>query len=114
VIVPDYKTTSSPSPAPSPSTIANYGYHQQGAWYLDAVTPWPRRARRVRVRLPGEDPALPRDRRRAGPDRAAVGALLNDRALEVYAECTATDTWPGYTTTSNSRRYPPWASATWR
>ena len=37
LIVADYKTSASASPAAFARSVANYGYHQQDAWYRDAV-----------------------------------------------------------------------------
>jgi len=39
-----------------------------------------------------------------------IGRKRNDQALQVYAECVATDTWPPYTTDVELISLPGWAS----
>lgn len=97
MIVADYKTTVSADPAKFSRSAADFGYHQQHAWNLDAV----------RALGLAEDPAFVFVLQEKDPpylvsvveldvEAVRVGDLLNRRALEVFAECTATDTWPGY------------------
>ncbi|MER7734150.1 PD-(D/E)XK nuclease-like domain-containing protein [Streptomyces erythrochromogenes] len=98
LILTDYKTTTDASLTAVAKTVANYGYHQQAAWYIDAATA---------LDLGDEDTELvfvfqektapylvtviqlPRDDVRRGRQK-------NRRAIEQYAECTATGIWPGH------------------
>lgn len=98
IIIPDYKTTVSAEPGSIAKSMANYGYAAQAAWYEDAV---------VALGLTDvtafvfvyQEKTPPYLVTVAEPDAAAlrIGRALNQRALEVYAECTAANTWPGYT-----------------
>lgn len=96
-ILVDYKTAASADPGKFARSAADYGYHQQDDWYRTGLTA-------VRG---DEDPAfvfvvqekvapylvtvveLDEPAKRMGRER-------NERALRIYAECTRTNTWPGY------------------
>ena len=100
LIVPDYKTTArAVDPGSLSKTLAEFGLHQQGAWYLDAVHA---------AGLVGDlDPAfvLVFQSKTApylvnvvqvDPHALMWGDVLNQEARAVYAECTRTGRWPGY------------------
>lgn len=96
--IPDYKTATSAHPDKFAKAVAEYGYHLQQEHYLDAA----------RFLALGNDPmflfvvqekdppfevnVIPLD-----ADAAKTGRALNDRARRLFAECTATGHWPGYT-----------------
>lgn len=97
LVVPDYKTAKSASPSEFVKSAANYGYHQQAAWYLDAITA---------LEL-GEDPAFVFVvQEKTAPYLVSVvqldvvalriGRALNRQAIDIYAECNRTGHWPGY------------------
>ena len=109
-ILADLKTTTDASPRAVAKTVANFGYHQQAAFYLDGY-----RA------LRGGDPAFVFVFVEKDPpylvsvvelDQAAliVGRELNRRALALFAECQATDTWPGHSPEIELVGLPAWAS----
>lgn len=102
LIVTDYKTTSCAEPTAFARSCANYGYHQQGAWYLDAVigrrdprqarpgadryAPARREARHGQAgQAPGADPA------RSGGGRGRAPGVAVRRALRRHAGARATD-----------------------
>lgn len=110
LIVPDYKTTISAEPSHLSRALYNYGYYQQAAWYLDAVTA---------LGL-GADPAFvfvfqektpPYLVTVCEPDASALmwGRARNLKALDVYRLCKATGHWPGYTDDVISIGLPRWA-----
>src|SRR5690606_32209920 len=110
-ILADLKTTTDASPRALSKTVAQYGYHQQAAWYLDGY----------RAMWEGSDPAmLFVFVEKAAPylvsvvelDRhaLAVGAELNRRALHIYAECRATGVWPGHSPEIELVALPAWAT----
>lgn len=110
-ILADLKTTTDASPRALAKTVANFGYHQQAAFYLDGY-----RA------LRGGDPAFVFVFVEKDPpylvsvvelDQSAliVGAELNRRALARFAECQATDTWPGHSPEIELVGLPAWASS---
>jgi hypothetical protein len=97
LIVPDYKTCKSAEKIAFMKSAAEYGYHQQGPWYIDAV-----RAAGLTddvcylLVAQEKDPPYLVNVIELDPDSLMWGRELNDHALRIYAECTATNTWPGY------------------
>jgi hypothetical protein len=113
MIIPDYKTAPSANPEAFTKSAANFGYHMQEAWYRDAV---------VALGL-AEDPAFVFIvQEKTAPylvsvvelDTTAlrIGRYLNRKAIDVYAECVATDTWPGYTDDVALISLPRWYERT--
>jgi hypothetical protein len=109
MILPDYKTALSANPAEFTRTAWKYGYHQQAAWYCDAVTA---------LDLT-EDPAFVFVVQEKTPpylvsviqldtEAHRIGQHLNRRAIEIYTECTTTDTWPGYGSDVELVALPHW------
>lgn len=100
LIVPDYKTKAGAvDPRSLSKTLNDFGLHQQGSWYLDAVHA---------AGLVGElDPAflLVFQSKTApylvnvvqvDPHALMWGDQLNREAIATYAHCTRTGHWPGY------------------
>lgn len=96
-LIVDFKTSTTAHPVEFMRKAADYGYHQQVAWYLDLVT----------ATVSGADPTflfvvVEKD----APHLVSVieldspsiieGRRLNREAIETYAQCVATDTWPSY------------------
>jgi hypothetical protein len=112
LIVPDYKTTKSAEPDAIQRAIYDRGYHMQGVWYLSGVTA---------LGLAGEQPPVfvfvfqektpPYVVTVAQLDVRAIqiGQALNRRALQVYAECSASGRWPGYADDVVTVSLPGWA-----
>jgi PDDEXK-like domain of unknown function (DUF3799) len=114
VILPDYKTAASASPEAFSRAAANYGYHQQGAWYGDAV----------QFLMPGVevrycfvvqeiDPPYLVETYYLHPADLDEGAGRNREAMEIYRDCTASGVWPGYNPNMSIEtiRLPRWARA---
>lgn len=109
-MVVDLKTCASAEPVAIGKAVANFGYHQQHAWYVDAV-----RAvldEDVTFRFVFVEKTSPYLVTVVDLDRPAVesGRRLNDRALELYAECLAFDSWPGYASDVLTVSLPRWAA----
>lgn len=115
MIIPDYKTCRSADTAAISKAIHDNGYHMQAPCYIDGV---------VALNHGGEDTELvfvfqeknpPYLVRVVRPDVIAVkiGRDLNRRALEIYAECVATDTWPGYSPEIDDVPVPAWVENTY-
>lgn len=110
VLIGDYKTTVSADPRSIAKSVATYGYHQQHAFYVDIV-----RALGI-----AEDVAFAfAFQMKTAPylvtvveidaDAVEAGRRRNQRAIEVYAECVATDMWPSFTDEIPIISLPPWA-----
>lgn len=102
-------TTKSAAPTRFGRTVAAYGYHQQQAWYCDALTltrgdevdmafvvveaykPWLVSVLRI------SEVALGR------------GRELNRRALDLWHQCRTTGLWPGYGDDIHTVELPVWA-----
>jgi len=116
LIVADYKTTTCASPDAIARSVANFGYHQQAAWYLDGI----------RELRPGSDPAFVFVFQEKCPpylvtvcelDHLAerAGRRLNAQAIERYRDCTESGRWPGYSGRADDIELislPPWATRT--
>lgn len=96
-LIVDFKTSTTAHPIEFMRKTADYGYHQQVAWYLDLVA----------ATVPGSDPRfLFVVVEKEPPYLVSVieldtvseieGRRLNRQAIDTYAECVATDTWPSY------------------
>jgi hypothetical protein len=109
----DLKTTKDASPGGVSKAIADYGYHQQDAFYVDgiqAVLGLP--ARFVFVFVNKTPPYLITVRELSDADRA-IGRAKNARALRIYAECERTGIWPDWTGDTPDIPYislPTWAA----
>lgn len=97
MLLPDYKTSLTVDEDELRRTIHRYGYHQQAAWYLDAVTALGLAdvARFLFVFQLKTPPYLVRV---VEPDELAlrIGRDLNRQAIDLYAKCVATGQWPGF------------------
>lgn len=110
LIVPDYKTCANASPATLSKAVHNYRYHGQGAWYVDGI----------KALGLADDPAFLLVFQEKTPPylvtvaeldtiALAAGRYENRKAIDLYAECVATDTWPGYSDDIELICLPPWA-----
>lgn len=110
LIVPDYKTTTDANPEKFAKSAADFGYHLQGDWYLDAL---------AALEISGDAAFLFVVQSRTAPylvsvieldhDALTLGHRLNRRALEIYAECHAANHWPGYGDDVHHVSLPAWA-----
>ena len=107
----DYKTTVSSNPKDFRKSVANFGYHLQAAWYLDAV----------KALLGVEARFLFIAQEKTAPYLVSVfeldhtslmeGRRLSDKARQVYRDCLNTDSWPGYPEGIATISLPAWAYA---
>jgi hypothetical protein len=98
LVIPDYKTAASANPEKWVKRAADFGYHMQDVWYCDAARAL-RLADDVAFVFIVQETTAPYlvSVIQLDVTARAIGALLNRRALNVYAECTASGVWPGYT-----------------
>jgi len=97
LIVPDYKTTASAEPRAFAKSIFNFGYDIQDAFYSDAVRA-AGIAEDVSLRFIAQETTAPYLITIHELDEIGLrlGRERVDRACALFAECAATDTWPGY------------------
>jgi hypothetical protein len=105
----DLKTCQSADPATFARKAIELGYHQQAAWYRDmaqelGVTAGPFRFIAVEKTPPYLVSVIELDE--ATED---LGRDANQRAIDTYRHCLATDEWPGYPTDITTASAPPWA-----
>jgi hypothetical protein len=110
LVVPDYKTTNTASPSAVEKHIADFGYHQQGAFYLDGVEALGGGGDAEFV-LVFQEKTAPYLINVVQLDAASlrVGRERNRRAIETYRDCTAADHWPGYGDDIQIASLPQWA-----
>jgi hypothetical protein len=95
----DYKTTRHDTTRRGFSLdMGAYAYHQQADFYQRALKALGHPAADVPLRFICQETAAPYLVQIHQPDEMAmeVAAQLNDRAIRIYAESKATDTWAGY------------------
>lgn len=113
-IIADYKTALSAHPEKFAKAAMDYGYHQQTAWYLDAAT-----ALKI-----ADDPAFVYVAQEKTPPylvsvieldvmAVRIGRMLNRRAIDLYAHCTKTGRWPGYSEDVELVSLPGWYENKW-
>lgn len=107
----DLKTAVSADPSEFVrKSVPAYGYHQQDPWYRDAV-----RAAGI-----GDDPQflfvlVEKDAPHLvsvvelPTEAVALGRSLNRPAIDLYAQCTERDEWPGLPAVIYRSDLPPWA-----
>jgi hypothetical protein len=95
----DYKTAKDASPDAVSKAIRDRSYHQQDALYTDGIEAAglaPEGCRFIFVFQSKTAPYLITVRELTDQDRD-IGRARNQKALRIYAECTANDTWPDWT-----------------
>ncbi|MEU6496411.1 PD-(D/E)XK nuclease-like domain-containing protein [Streptomyces sp. NPDC046984] len=111
LIIPDYKTCRSANPEKLAKDIDEYGYHQQDDWYRSACRS---------LGIADDDAAFVFVcQEKTAPyvitvvevnaTSRRIGAARNRRALETFAQCTASGYWPGYSDDIEHLSLPPWA-----
>lgn len=93
----DYKTTKSAAPGPFRASAGEYGYHQQAAFNAEGAREvlGIEDLRVVFIAQEKEPPYLVSVHEWTRED-IEIGHRLNRLAIDIYAECLRTDTWPGY------------------
>ncbi|MFB6805410.1 PD-(D/E)XK nuclease-like domain-containing protein [Streptomyces sp. NPDC056387] len=111
LILADYKTTTDASLTGIAKAVAEHGYHQQAAWYIDGA---------IALDLGDQDTELVFVfQEKTAPYLVTVTQLTRDdirrgreknrRAIDIYANCTASGVWPAYHDGVAITSLPPWA-----
>lgn len=98
-IVVDYKTCEHADNESIGKSVADYGYHQQAAWYLDAVTSLGlnegKRPAMLFVFVEKKPPHLVNVVELDIPTQG-WGRTLNDEAIDTWIACREHNDWPGH------------------
>lgn len=105
----DYKTAVSAAPSWFQRHYTDFGYHQQAAWYLDALAAVGLcdDAEFIFLVQQKTPPYLVQPFRLSAAAIAA-GRELNRRAIRIFADCTATGVWPGFSDRVETVDLPDW------
>jgi hypothetical protein len=113
MIIVDYKTAASADPDAFAKAAANYGYHQQDAWYRDAVTALDLDDNPAFVFVVQEKtPPYLVSVIELDSTALRIGRGRNRRAIDIYTECTTTGIWPGYGDDVTLVALPTWYERT--
>ena len=110
LIIVDVKSSKDASPAGFPKSIAEFHYHQQDAWYRDGAIANGLDPNPLFVFI-AVDKTAPHDVavHECEPFDVDRGRALNRKAIDLYAECRAADTWPGYPEVIHTSEFPSYA-----
>ena len=110
LIIPDYKTAPRADARSFGRSAANFGYHQQAAWYLDGARHTLDVAEPAFVFVCQEktEPYLV-NVVELDPYAIEIGAALNERAVDIWVEARESGEWPGYGTEVEQVALPRWA-----
>lgn len=93
----DYKTAASADPGKFARAAADYGYHQQAAFYCDAAKALGLSPDPVMLFIVQEKVApFAINVIELHEDDVHTGRALNEQAIRTYMECKAKNEWPGY------------------
>lgn len=108
-LIVDYKTTVSADPREFAKSIAKYGYHQQQAWYCEAVEILtgirPEFVFVCQEKTPPYEVSLIQ----LDADAVRIGGRLNEDARSIYAACMDSGVWPSYPPSVQVVGLPAWA-----
>lgn len=97
MIVPDYKTARSAHPDTFARDAAAFKYHMQADWYLSCLAALGIDADAAFVFIVQEkEPPYLVSVFELDGEALRIGRELNAEALNVYAQCSRLDVWPGY------------------
>lgn len=110
LIVPDLKTAATAAPSEFAKSAARFGYYAQQEHYRDGLMALgiDDDPAFLFVVIEKEAPYLVTVAQFAVPSDVKLARAAVDRARRIFAECTATDTWPGYPTGVNDLSLPNW------
>lgn len=93
----DYKTCLSSESRQFGSAAAKFGYDMQAAWYLDLARDNDLTPRGFVFIAQEKEPPFEVACIQLDPEAVNAARALNDRALEMFRDCTEAGIWPGHT-----------------
>jgi exodeoxyribonuclease VIII len=108
-LVPDLKSTIDARASAFARSCANFRYHLQSAHYRAAVKALTGENADMPFIAVEKEPPYAVNVIRLGPDSIDRGDFIRDRALDLLAECLATDTWPGHGDSVTTVELPAYA-----
>ncbi|MGW2666088.1 PD-(D/E)XK nuclease-like domain-containing protein [Nocardia tengchongensis] len=109
VTVVDYKTTTDASPRGFAASAEKYGYVIQEAVYRRVLAALGFEVDVFKFIAQEKTPPYLISFHENAIDDVALADVLVSRAIEIYAQCTATNEWPGYGDETNIIRMSRWA-----
>jgi hypothetical protein len=110
IIAVDYKSAVSADPRHFAKQCADFGYHQQQAWYEDGLFEIGIEDVGFLFIVQQKTPPFLVSVNAIPPVDVERGRMLNRRAIELYARCNEESDWPGYEPTIHSADFPVWAA----
>jgi len=112
LIIPDYKTTHNANPIAAQKTMNDWDYALQADWYEDGVEELGLSNEAVLV-LVMQEKTPPYEVAVYQPDATAmrIAQWRNRTAINIYAECTQSGRWPGYSDDVELLALPGWAES---
>lgn len=109
-LVPDLKSAVSSEPGEFSRNAARFGYHRQDRWYYDGIRACGLAADPafLFVIVEKDNPHVVTVGQFTDKADLALAAAMNDKARRLFAECTATDRWPGYVEGIADLSLPAW------
>ena len=95
-IITDYKSAVCADPWVWVREAAKHGHHQQHAWYLDIARDLGLDVRAFAFIVQEKTPPYLVEVIELDADAVTLGRTRNNRALEMYRDCTEAEIWPGY------------------
>lgn len=112
MVIPDYKTCVSANPDDLEKALVQHGYHQQAAWYEDAVTAVLGEPK-VEFVFVFQEKTPPFVVSVMQPETVALelGRARNRLALRLFRECRELGVWPGYVEGVGTLMLPRWVES---
>ncbi|QYW01346.1 exonuclease [Mycobacterium phage Jolene] len=92
----DYKTATSANPRQFQKAVADYGYHQQQAFYEDGLAEIGLTGVGFLFVVQSKTPPFSVSVCQIDPEIVELGRRQNRVAIEIFARCMEQDRWPGY------------------
>lgn len=105
----DYKTSTTADPRKFMKSAADFGYHQQQPWYEEGLLRTDVGEARFVFIVQSKKPPYLTSVIELDSEAVDLGRRLNRRAVDIYAQCKATDSWPGYEDTVHTIGLPSYA-----